>query len=363
MSLLARIPPDGPRPLITHILAIIFTLILWKLFVVYLLIAPADHITPKWIASLSGNTVQDVIATVGKTQSMIWGHFLNKVSLIIGTWAVAFSLTRVMLALVWKIRLHKALDSYKQYTAGMAISYSYELLNSWLKSRKHVQEPFGVLRDLYEELASGTLDPSGHLEDRTQMITEQCQRLSVLVRVAVWAIPIIGFVGTVVGISEAITRFEELVPQESSSSIAQFLPRFQVTMKQIMGDLGIAFHTTLAALLIVLPVAFLVEGANTFEEGTYTTERTRFFQHIWLDIAPVWRRDAAGLSGGESRVDTTGLSAEIRNLAAQLQILSGRISATHGIISDLGIQVERLQRLLEALEIEEMQGENNMERR
>ncbi|MEZ6040019.1 MAG: MotA/TolQ/ExbB proton channel family protein [Planctomycetaceae bacterium] len=79
----------------------------------------------------------------------------------------------------------------------------------------------------------------------------------------VWAIPILGFIGTVLGLSVAIGNFGGAISAASGSADA-LLP----ALKDVTGGLGIAFDTTLVALIfalfIQLCVTFLKKSEQEF---------------------------------------------------------------------------------------------------
>lgn len=86
-----------------------------------------------------------------------------------------------------------------------------------------------------------------------------------LIRYLVWLIPTLGFIGTVVGIALALrsagVQFEEF----SSADLATFAPKL---MKSLTGDLGVAFYTTLLALLqsaVLMCAMHVIQGR---EEST-----------------------------------------------------------------------------------------------
>ncbi len=68
-----------------------------------------------------------------------------------------------------------------------------------------------------------------------------------------WAIPVLGFIGTVLGLSEAVGGFGKVV-QNGCSDPTQLI----ASLGNVTGGLSIAFETTLIALLIVLVVQLLM---------------------------------------------------------------------------------------------------------
>jgi len=93
-------------------------------------------------------------------------------------------------------------------------------------------------------------DLNSHLEYLAGFDGEQLHNSYGLIRTVTWAVPILGFLGTVIGITEAI---QHLDPAKLESS-------FNV----VVGHLGVAFGTTAQALMLSLVLVF----------GTFLIERT-----------------------------------------------------------------------------------------
>lgn len=93
-----------------------------------------------------------------------------------------------------------------------------------------------------------------------------------LFHVFIWAIPILGFLGTVIGVSSAVGGFTDTL---SSSSDMESL---KSGLKNITGGLGTSFDTTLVALsmamMLTFPVSALqkMEGDVIGEVDEYTNE-------------------------------------------------------------------------------------------
>jgi biopolymer transport protein ExbB/TolQ len=92
----------------------------------------------------------------------------------------------------------------------------------------------------------------------------------------VWALPILGFLGTVIGVSAAIKPLSILVEGKSGASVAQ----------QILGHLLYAFDTTLTGLLFVIPLM-----AASIAAAAKIRQRTAEFQS--LSTAKLARKPSA----------------------------------------------------------------------
>lgn len=81
-----------------------------------------------------------------------------------------------------------------------------------------------------------------------------------LVQGFVWAIPVLGFIGTVLGLSQAIGKFADVLgPEEDLSAITGALVK-------VTGGLETAFDTTLVALVAALTIQLLVVMLKKSEE-------------------------------------------------------------------------------------------------
>lgn len=81
-----------------------------------------------------------------------------------------------------------------------------------------------------------------------------------LVQGFVWAIPVLGFIGTVLGLSEAIGSFGSVLG--ASSDVSELKPALQ----GVTAGLGTAFETTLQALVAALFIQLWLTGLRKGEE-------------------------------------------------------------------------------------------------
>lgn len=81
-----------------------------------------------------------------------------------------------------------------------------------------------------------------------------------IVRGLIWAIPVLGFIGTVLGLSQAIGSFTGVLA--NSSDIEQLRPALQ----EVTGGLATAFETTLQGLLAALTIHMLLTFIKRDEE-------------------------------------------------------------------------------------------------
>ncbi|MBW2424442.1 MAG: MotA/TolQ/ExbB proton channel family protein [Deltaproteobacteria bacterium] len=82
-----------------------------------------------------------------------------------------------------------------------------------------------------------------------------------LVRVFVWVVPTLGFIGTVIGIGAAVGGFSETLEAASS------LDAMKESIGSVTGGLGVAFDTTLLALVMSIVIMFPANAVQRVEEG------------------------------------------------------------------------------------------------
>ena len=80
----------------------------------------------------------------------------------------------------------------------------------------------------------------------------------------IWVLPIIGFIGTVVGIGFAVTGFSDVIPKVSE--VEKAMDSLRLGLGQVTSGLGTAFNTTLVALCLVAPLMLLTSWLRKSEE-------------------------------------------------------------------------------------------------
>jgi biopolymer transport protein ExbB/TolQ len=85
-----------------------------------------------------------------------------------------------------------------------------------------------------------------------------------LVRVFVWVVPTLGFIGTVIGIGAAVGGFSETL------EAARSLEGMKASIGSVTGGLGVAFDTTLLALVMSILIMFPASAVQRFEESFLT---------------------------------------------------------------------------------------------
>lgn len=95
-----------------------------------------------------------------------------------------------------------------------------------------------------------------------------------IVRGLVWSVPVLGFIGTVIGLSVAIGEFGSVLSQ--SDSVDALRPALQ----RVTGGLAVAFETTLQGLVGALTIQLVLTFVRRAEEGFLDDSKEYCQRHI-----------------------------------------------------------------------------------
>jgi biopolymer transport protein ExbB/TolQ len=103
-------------------------------------------------------------------------------------------------------------------------------------------------------------DLAAQLSERSRLDAEVLDSSYTMLRVLIWAIPILGFIGTVLGISEAVSGFSDSVNSAASLEV------MRESIGSVTTGLGVAFDTTLLALVMSIVIMFPMSALQKSEE-------------------------------------------------------------------------------------------------
>lgn len=135
------------------------------------------------------------------------------------------------------------------------------------RMRQHCDEPARFFLFNRIELALSNLKNIGRVADVDEVIRSQGQSDEnvmessySLLRGLIWAIPVLGFIGTVQGLSQAMSEFGGVLME--TSDFAQLRP----ALRSVTGGLSTAFDTTFVALVAALALQLLMTMIRKREE-------------------------------------------------------------------------------------------------
>jgi biopolymer transport protein ExbB/TolQ len=143
----------------------------------------------------------------------------------------------------------RTVDQFTNYIRGLPVKPSESfLVNRVLRGLEH----FRVLRT-HSEVAD-------RLESQSEIDATSVESSYTLLRVFIWALPILGFIGTIIGISQAVLGFSGSLDQ------AEDLAVLKQSLYDVTGGLALAFDTTLLALVMSMLVMFPASSLQKQEE-------------------------------------------------------------------------------------------------
>jgi len=168
---------------------------------------------------------------------------------------------------------------------------------------------------------------------------EQMKGSFSLPRFMVWAIPILGFIGTVWGISNGIAHFSDAMT--SSNSVTDVSAMLKDNLPLVTNSLATAFDTTLLALLLSIPLMMLMLALEKEEEAYLIDLDEVWFHDIKPDLQAHEGKlgiksiamDMLHTAGGSS---SSGVSdASTQAVANEIKLLSTQIKALQETMEDL----------------------------
>ena len=156
-----------------------------------------------------------------------------------------------------------------------------------------------------------------------------------LSRFMVWAVPIMGFIGTVWGISNGISHFSDAMT--SSNSVTDVSAMLKENLPMVTSSLATAFDTTLLALLLSIPLMMLMLSLEKSEEAYLIDLDERWFHNI----KPLLKNKTSSTGGVLSAsLQNTNHGAATENdsskiVAGEIKLLSTQIKALQETMEDL----------------------------
>lgn len=201
---------------------------------------------------------------------------IQPISLIAGGMVLGFVVLKILVLRKEQrlVRINKAglvLDGYSAESTAAAIDQVKD--KSGLLARR-----WQSLIELWSETYSSA-KVTDRLDTDTEAFDLAQQNSYALPRILVWAIPILGFLGTVIGIGSAVGQFDTFL------SKADDIDALRDGLANVTGGLGTAFDTTFLALSISL-IVMLPLAAVERQEQRLLTQIDLFLRQSLLASLP-----------------------------------------------------------------------------
>ena len=168
---------------------------------------------------------------------------------------------------------------------------------------------------------------------------EQMKGSFSLPRFMVWAIPILGFIGTVWGISNGIAHFSDAMT--SSNSVTDVSAMLKENLPLVTNSLATAFDTTLLALLLSIPLMMLMLTLEKAEEA------------YLIDLDEIWFHDIKpDLQAHEGKLGIKSIPTDMSHTASGSLSANTSDASTQAVANEiklLSTQIKALQETMEDL--------------
>jgi biopolymer transport protein ExbB/TolQ len=155
------------------------------------------------------------------------------------------------------------------------------------------------------------------------------------VRLFIWAMPILGFIGTVLGISLAVGSFSEFLTTDVS---IDEIDRVTAELGNVASGLSFAFDTTLLGLLAGLVASVTSSGVQSKEERFLTGVEElslRIMENTHPTEASVGQAAASSASAGDEFDQM--MRSRLQELSSQMQQFTGAVqSGLDGFLAEWG---------------------------
>lgn len=142
-----------------------------------------------------------------------------------------------------------------------------------------------------------------------------------IIKVFIWAMPILGFIGTVMGVSSAVSGLSATLQNASDISAVT------ESMKGVFGGLGVAFDTTLLALVMSMAVKIPTSAMQKSEDGIVTVADEYCNENLLRRLND--GRDGGSDRGpeGDARVYREAVEAALATHQAELEAWMKKLDA------------------------------------
>lgn len=161
-----------------------------------------------------------------------------------------------------------------------------------------------------------------------------------MVKVFLWAIPIMGFIGTVVGIGAAISGFGAVFGAGESGDMSQI----KEPLLTVLGSMGVAFDTTLLALVFSIMLSFPASSLQGEEDDLVSDVDEYCVDHLLKRLNDGGSSTNAGSDPGLLKAVGDAMASN------QKEIMTRFENTQKGMAENLGNQTKQYEKIAAVIE-------------
>ncbi|MEX2578204.1 MAG: MotA/TolQ/ExbB proton channel family protein [Verrucomicrobiales bacterium] len=161
-----------------------------------------------------------------------------------------------------------------------------------------------------------------------------------VVKVFLWAIPIMGFIGTVLGIGNAIGGFGAVFGAGEGGDMADI----KEPLLDVLGSMGVAFDTTLLALVFSIILSFPASGLQNEEDDLVTDVDEYCIDHLLKRLNDGGAASNLGSDAGLLKAIGDAMAANQKDIMSRFE------SVQRGMSESLKNQTQQYEKVATAVE-------------
>ena len=272
--------------------------------------------------------------TLPRVLKILFGNWISPLIL----WFFVASLTHLWMKRSKLMREERQTDVVAKHALPAALNSSVPGIDNdslWAALRQQVPSnkvPSDNLLLTRLRLYLGQKHPSSDVDEAFGITEREYMRGSFsLSRFMVWAIPILGFIGTVWGISNGIAHFSDAMT--STSSVTDVSSMLKDNLPLVTNSLATAFDTTLLALLLSVPLMMMMIWLEKREEAYLIQLDQQWFHEIKPRLETFAGQTA--VTSDASAAGTVSGMAPVQSVANEIKLLSTQVGALQETMEDL----------------------------
>ena len=161
-----------------------------------------------------------------------------------------------------------------------------------------------------------------------------------MVKVFLWAIPIMGFIGTVVGIGSAIGGFGAVFGAGEGGDMSQI----KEPLLTVLGSMGVAFDTTLLALVLSIILSFPASSLQGQEDDLVTDVDEYCIDHLLKRLNDGGANSNAGSDPALLKAIGDAMASNQKDIMVRFETVQ------KGMAASLGDQTKQAEKVATAIE-------------
>lgn len=274
-------------------------------------------------------------------------HIICRVIAFLFFWGIWFSIQKIAALhkqknLIWQIRQMDFLNTLKSNVHDISKFLESFTITAYSKRNIRVNRSY-LIYFIYELTSGNAINIENKINDLFNFLYDRLESSFAIIRVFIWILPILGFMGTILGITSSIDGFthslgfKDVTVNANVAGEASGINQVFASLTKVTDGLRTAFDTTFIGLFLVIPLMVLYTYLKNKESEVYAEMENYLKKSIVPELFPhidTHSRQAEldALYSTFHKINTSN-----NDLAEHLQILCLRIDRMTSQLKQLDI--------------------------